>query len=152
MLIDDRGSMFCNKISGRMCLLWHWCQRGRKDSSSKCFGNRGESEWSNAEESWSLKAECKCFHQCQRGRLLANIEQATNVCWWWLSLMATIEMAGYAEFGDLDVKAQEEQHWRKRAQQELTEKKKDTDPVTVGFHSNFPKGRQPSDLWKLRGR
>jgi len=27
-----------------------------------------------------------------------------------LSLMATTEMAGYAEFGDLDVKAQEEQH------------------------------------------
>jgi hypothetical protein len=28
----------------------------------------------------SVESECKCCHQCQRGRLLANIEQATNVC------------------------------------------------------------------------
>jgi hypothetical protein len=33
------------------------------------------------------------------------IPSAIIVC-----LMATTEMAGYAEFGDLDVKAQEEQH------------------------------------------
>ena len=31
-------------------------------------------------------------------------------CSEWLYLMATTEMAGYAEFEDLDVKAQEEQH------------------------------------------
>jgi hypothetical protein len=54
--------------------------------------------------------------------------------------------------GDSDVKAQEEQHQRKRAQQEFTEKKEDRDPVTVGSHPNFPKCRQPSDLQKLRGR
>jgi hypothetical protein len=28
----------------------------------------------------------------------------------------------------------------------VAEKKEDNDPVTVGSHSNFPKGRQPSDL------
>jgi hypothetical protein len=38
------------------------------------------------------------------------------------------------------------------AQQEITEKKEDRDPVTVGFHSNFPKDRQLSDLQKLRRR
>jgi hypothetical protein len=27
-----------------------------------------------------VKSECKCCHQCQRGRLLENIEQATNTC------------------------------------------------------------------------
>ena len=142
--------MFCNIFSERMFLLWHWCQRGRKESS-KCFGNRGESEWPNAEESWSLNVECKCCHQCQRGRLLANIEQATNACWWLLSLMATTEMAGYAEFGDLDVKAQEEQHWRKhahwrkRAQKKGSERKKEEESVTVGSHPNFPKEPGPSD-------
>ena len=50
-------------------------------------------------------------------------------------------MAGYAEFGDLDVKAQEEQHWRKhahwrkRAQQKFTEKKEDGD---CRIPSKFP--------------
>jgi hypothetical protein len=36
--------------------------------------------------------------------------------------------------------------------QEFAEEREDRDPVTVGSHSNFPKGRQPSDLQKLRGR
>jgi hypothetical protein len=36
--------------------------------------------------------------------------------------------------------------------QEFAEEKEDRDPVTVGSHSNFPKGRQSSYLQKLRGR
>ena len=36
--------------------------------------------------------------------------------------------------------------------QEFAEEKEDRDPVTVGSHPNFPKGRQQSDLQKLRGR
>ena len=35
---------------------------------------------------------------------------------------------------------------------EFAEEKEDRDPVTVGSHSNFPKGRQPLDMQKLRGR
>ena len=88
------GVCLCNKIRGRIFLLWHWCQRGRKESSSKCFGNRVELDWSNAEESMNVRmqrrveSECNCFHQCQRGRLLENSVNRQGISVY-LSLMAS---------------------------------------------------------------
>ena len=77
--------MFCNKINGRMFLLWHWCQRGRKESSSKCFGNRVDPEWPNAEESWVWSwVWMQVLPSMPKGEIVGKFsEQTVNVCHWW---------------------------------------------------------------------
>jgi hypothetical protein len=42
-------------------------------------GEKGTDSSLNGRMQRSVESECKCCHQCQRGRLLANTEQATNV-------------------------------------------------------------------------
>ena len=93
--------MFCNKFSERMFLLWHWCQRGRKESSSKCFGNRFESskcfgnrfepDWSNAEESWMLSANVAINAKggdCWQFQLSES--KSAYTCHWWQERVAAV--------------------------------------------------------------
>ena len=154
--------MLCNKINRRMCLLWHWCQRGRKESSSKYFGNRFETDWMNTEESLNGRMQRRVEVWTLNASVAINAKGGDGKYWTsneYVLMVVVINgnsgdgrIRRIKPLGDSDVKTQGEQNWRKRAHQELTEKKEDKDPVTVGFHSNFPKGRQPSDLQKLRGR
>jgi hypothetical protein len=64
------------------------------ERSSKCFRNRVKPEWPNAEESLNgrmqrrVESECKCCHQCQRGRLLENSVNRQRISVY-LSLMAS---------------------------------------------------------------
>jgi hypothetical protein len=75
VLVVDRGSMFCNKIRGRMFFFFF-------DIDVK------GGEKSSGGESSPNACGCLCCHQCQRGRLLANI-LTDNEC---LSLMASTTM------------------------------------------------------------
>jgi hypothetical protein len=78
-----RGSLFSSysMVSGGAwyCPLFAIDFKG----GERRFGNRVQSECSGTESSLngrmqrSVESECKCCHQCQRGRLLENIEQAT---------------------------------------------------------------------------
>jgi hypothetical protein len=46
----------------------------------------------------SLNASgCLCCHQCQRGRLLANISQTTNACWQQIANQRMVVIDGNSE-------------------------------------------------------
>jgi hypothetical protein len=68
--------------------------KGEKGVEFEMFGNRFEPDWLNAEKSLNgrmqrrVESECKCCHQCQRGRLLAISVNRKQISVY-LSLMAS---------------------------------------------------------------
>ena len=117
-----------------------------KESSLKCLSNRGEYECRmQMVECRTVKSECKCCHQCQRGRLLAN--SVDRMQW----MLVIDDNSEDSRIRNLNVKLrrnsmEEDAHKSSRYRSLLRRRKM----VTIGSHTNFPKEREPSDLQKLR--